>query len=275
MARKDIKKILNKLYHEYNTKACLCFDPLFFVNQFKRKEDLEITGIVASSLAYGNVHQIKKNVQKVLHMIGRSPYEFVTAFHPVGWKDYFGDFRYRFNEGLDLANLIFFMKQMIDISGSIENFFMNDYSSQRGIGNAIDSFSKRALSLPRVEDIVNRTGRPNWKRGYGGVEFFFSSPSNGSACKRINLFLRWMVRKDNLDLGIWKDIDKSMLIIPLDIHIASISKSLGWTKRKHPSWKMAVEVTEALKKFDPFDPVKYDFALCHNGMQGKENRLCC
>jgi uncharacterized protein (TIGR02757 family) len=98
----------------------------------------------------------------------------------------------------------------------------------------------------------------------------FPIPEKGSACKRMNLFLRWMVRKDELDFGLWNKIPKNKLIIPVDIHIAKICKQLKLTKHKNANWKMAEEITENLKKFDPYDPVKYDFALCHNGMRKME-----
>jgi uncharacterized protein (TIGR02757 family) len=101
-----------------------------------------------------------------------------------------------------------------------------------------------------------------------GLTQFFSSPVNGSACKRANLFLRWMVRDRDIDFGIWKKIPKNKLVIPLDTHIAKISRCLGFTKRKTQDWKMALEVTHALKKLDPEDPLKYDFALCHHGISG-------
>ena len=100
-----------------------------------------------------------------------------------------------------------------------------------------------------------------------GSKFMFPVPEKGSACKRMNLFLRWMVRKDDLDFGLWREIHTSKLVIPVDTHVARISRSLRLTKRKNVSWKMAEEITEKLKKFDPEDPVKYDFAICHIGMR--------
>jgi uncharacterized protein (TIGR02757 family) len=264
MTQEDLKGILNKLYEKYNSKAYLCSDPLCFVWDFKKKEDREIVGLVASSLAYGHVQQIKCNVQRILKVLGPHPADFVIRFHPEKWERHLAGFKHRFNTGHDLANLFYFMKQMIDQAGSIEGFFMEGYSSNKDMEHALSSFSKRALVLKRIEDVILQRSRRAGRKRCAGIEFFFSSPVNGSACKRMNLFLRWMVRKDNLDLGIWEDIDKSLLIIPLDTHIANISRRLGWTSRKNPSWKMALDITGALKRIDPKDPVKYDFALCHN-----------
>jgi len=101
-----------------------------------------------------------------------------------------------------------------------------------------------------------------------GMTQFFPSPAKGSACKRINLFLRWMVRDKDIDFGLWRSIPANRLVIPLDIHIARISRCLGFTKRASADWKAAIEITEALKKLDPADPLKYDFALCHHGISG-------
>jgi uncharacterized protein (TIGR02757 family) len=112
-----------------------------------------------------------------------------------------------------------------------------------------------------------------------GLLQFFPSPAQGSACKRVNLFLRWMIRDRDIDLGIWRDIPKNKLVIPLDTHIARISRCLGFTSRNSQDWKMALEITGALKRFDPEDPLKYDFALCHHGIsgvcKGRDNRAAC
>ena len=116
------------------------------------------------------------------------------------------------------------------------------------------------------KDSPSPCGRGRW--GGGGLIQFFPSPSKGSACKRMNLFLRWMIRKRDIDFGIWKGIPENKLIIPLDTHIAKISRCLGFTKRRSQDWKMAVEITDALKKLDPDDPLKYDFAMCHYGISG-------
>lgn len=270
MRKEALKRVLNKLYEKYNSKTYLCSDPLCFVWNYKKKEDREIVGLLASSLAYGHVQQIKSNVQRILNILGPNPSHFVTHFKPETWEIHLSAFKHRFNTGRDFANLLFFMKQMIIQAGSIEGFFMKGYSPQKGMEHALNSFSKRALVLKRIEDAAFQAGRSAGGKKSAGVEFFFPSPANGSACKRMNLYLRWMVRKDNLDLGIWRDIDKSLLVVPLDTHIAEISRRLRWTARKNPSWRMAMDVTESLRGLDSGDPVKYDFALCHNDMLGKE-----
>ncbi|MDR7513161.1 MAG: DUF2400 family protein, partial [Armatimonadota bacterium] len=125
---------------------------------------------------------------------------------------------------------------------------------------AIESFSLRALAAT-----------PPWarRRGRPGVQFFFPRPSSGSGCKRINLFLRWMVRRDAVDLGVWRAIPPSKLVIPLDTHVIRVGQCLGLTRYRTPGWRMAAEITRSLRQCDPADPVKYDFALCRLGMSGE------
>ena len=267
MGGHDHGRLLESLYVQYNSKRHLSDDPLFFVQMFREREDIEIAALLSSSLAYGNVRTIGQSVQKVLCAMQPSPYWFVRSFHPEEWEHRFGSFRHRFSSGEDIANLLYFMKQIMEGWGSIEHFFMEGYDPGNGIEKALASFSERTLHLDRVEvprDAQGREGTSSFRcRKSNSVAFFFPSPESGSACKRLNLFLRWMVRKDNLDLGLWTRISKSELVIPVDTHIAEAAQRFGFTRRKNPSWEMALEITEALKRFDSDDPVKYDFALCH------------
>ncbi|MEW5807580.1 MAG: TIGR02757 family protein [Acidobacteriota bacterium] len=263
MKREKLKEYLDELYRRYNRKSYLDSDPLMFVHQYRCREEMEIAALIASSLSYGNIKMIKKNVATVLNAMNPSPLRFLLKFEPYKWKALFGNFRHRFNDGEDVANLIFFAKQMIEQHGSVEAFFMQGYDPLSDMKCAIDSFSRRALLLKRVASSSGMIGSRKSRKKYGGVIFFFPSPSDGSPCKRLNLFLRWMIRKDRLDLGLWKGVARSQLVIPLDIHVVAAAQKLGLTRRENPSWHMAVEITETLKMIDPEDPVKYDFALCH------------
>ncbi len=264
MPDKELKKYLDSLYRTFDIKF-LSSDPLMFVHRFKEREDREIVGLIASSLAYGRVEGIKKSIEKVLAVMGKSPYHFTMRFNPEKEAGRFSGFVHRFNRGEDIACLIYFARQMIEECGSIGRFFIKDYSAEdRNIKTALISFSERALGL-ETQGIYGR-GLPKEAR----VRFFFPTPADGSPCKRLNLYLRWMVRAgDRLDLGLWKEVDPSRLIIPLDTHIARISKNIGLTNRSTPDWKMAEEITEALKRLDPADPVKYDFAICRLGILDK------
>lgn len=265
---KNLKTHLNRLYAAFDLKF-LSPDPLEFVHKFKRPEDREIVGLIASSLAYGRVQKILSSIQSVLERMGSQPCKFVINFNPKTDAKIFNGFIHRFNRGADIACLIYFAKQMIEKNGSIARFFLKGYNQKdANIKNGLISFSQRTLSLDSsaiYSDMASAGKRCLPKNA--GVRFFFPSPNDGSPCKRLNLYLRWMVRNgDDLDFGLWKDIDPSKLVIPLDTHIARISHNIGLTKRKTPDWKMAEEITENLKKLDPQDPIKYDFALCRLGI---------
>ncbi|MCK4395712.1 TIGR02757 family protein, partial [candidate division WOR-3 bacterium] len=164
---------------------------------------------------------------------------------------------HRFIKGNDISCLVNTLHFVLKEYGSIENLFMQYFTKENNLRKSLEVFTKN------IREIYSRNNSDFCERT---LRFMLPSPEKGSACKRMNLFLRWMVRKDEIDLGIWKGIKKNELIIPLDTHIARISKSLGFTKRKTLGWNMASEITENLKKFDPLDPLKYDFALTRIGM---------
>lgn len=275
MNKKELKDRLEELYRTFDI-AFLETDPLCFVHRYPDARDREIVGLVSSSLAYGRVDIIKKNVGTVLKAMGKSPYRFTAAFDPERDGAAFRGFVHRFNRDKDISCLVYFMKQMIREAGSIGGFFLKGYGIEdRNVKGALISFSERALAL----DSGPVYGKKRLPKG-AGVRFFFPSPADGSPCKRLNLYLRWMVRRgDRLDFGQWKDVDPAKLVIPLDTHIARISKNIGLTKRANPGWKMAEEITEALKELDPKDPVKYDFALCRLGIldkcpRGRDSSKC-
>lgn len=253
---------LDNLYKTYG-KAYLTTDPLMFVHRYKTAADREIVGLIATSLAYGRVDGIKRSVEAILAAMGRSPYDFTMSFAPRKDKERFAGFIHRFNKAEDVRCLIHFIRQMFKADGSINNFFMKGYSKDAiDIKENLAAFSKNALSLD-TGGIYGSKKLPQ----KAGIRFFFPSPNDGSPCKRLNLYLRWMVRRgDGLDLGIWKGIDPSKLIIPLDTHIARISRNIGLTRRAAADWKMAAEITANLRRFDAADPVKYDFAICRLGI---------
>ncbi|MBI5599795.1 MAG: TIGR02757 family protein [Deltaproteobacteria bacterium] len=262
MDLKKLKTRLERLYRTYD-RTFLSSDPLWFVHRFKTDRDREIAGLISSSLAYGRVEGIKKSVGRVLDVMDWRPHAFTMGFVPRRRKRAFPDFTHRFNSGSDVACLIYFARQMIAECGSIGGFFLEGYSPEdKNIKNSLSSFSKRALDLD-CGGIYGSKKLP----ARAGVRFFFPSPEAGSPCKRLNLYLRWMVRRgDSLDLGIWKEVAPSQLVIPLDTHVARISRHIGLTARKSPDWLMAEEITDNLKRLDPFDPVRYDFAISRLGI---------
>jgi uncharacterized protein (TIGR02757 family) len=259
---KNLKSILDKFYLEYDFRERLLHDPIEFPHRYKNPRDIEVSAFIASSLAYGKVELFKPVVEKILSGMGTNPYEFILEFRPKKHAGYFEGIKYRFNENEDLIGLIFILHMLLSRYTSLENAFMQFYrTGSPDIKEGLSGFVAALLAI-NTSPVYGKDVRP------AGLRQLFSSPVNGSACKRANLFLRWMVRDRDIDFGIWKAVPKNRLIIPLDTHIARISRCLGFTDRKSQDWKTAAEITEALKRIDPEDPLKYDFALCHHGISG-------
>jgi uncharacterized protein (TIGR02757 family) len=268
-----LKNILDKFYREYDFQERMRHDPIEFPHRYKEPRDIEVSGFIASSLAYGRVDLFKPVLEKILPAMGRSPYEFLLNFDINKKRKLFQGINYRFNKNEDILCLIFILHKILTKYSSLENLFMKFYIPEAlNIREALEGFVEAMLNTD-TSAVYGKNIKP------GGLLQFFSSPRNGSACKRANLFLRWAIRDRDIDFGIWKGIPKNKLVIPLDTHIAKISRCLGFTSRMSQDWKTAVEITEALKKFDPEDPLKYDFALCHHGISGvckgkRENKAC-
>lgn len=251
----NLKETLDHHYKAFD-KSQIVPDPLQFLHLFEKEEDIELMGFIASVFAYGNVTQIINTLNKFNSIVKSKPYNFIRNYRTSNNNLLIHRF-YSFKDVNDLFVLI--KKTLIDY-GSLKNLFLTFYNPESvNLKNTISGFS---------EYFINEQKKLNKKRDLSlGFKFMFPLPELGSACKRMNLFLRWMVRKDELDFGLWKEIPARKLVIPVDTHIAKISRQLKLTQRKNVSWKMAEEITEKLKKFDPDDPVKYDFALCHIGMR--------
>ena len=262
-SRAQLKTLLDELYHRYSRPVFLSTSALSIPHQYRRLEDREIAAFVTASLAYGNVKQIHHSANAALEAMGDSPARFIRRFAPARDSARFRHVVHRFNTGLDLAVLCHLLHQAIAAAGSLQAFFLKGYDpAHEDIEPALTSFVERMLSLD-VSPFYPSSSLP----AKTGARFFFPSPAQGSACKRLNLFLRWMVRRgDEIDFGIWTDVSPGKLIVPLDTHVARIARQLGLTKIKQPNWRMAKEVTGRLRAFDPDDPVKYDFALCRLGV---------
>ncbi len=253
------KALRQKLEYHYRAfdRSKLEPDPLQFPHLFRDEKDIEVTAFIASVFAYGNVKQINNSLQKFIELSANNPFLFIENFSaPKFRKDF--SLIHRFYSAGDIVQFLYLLNLAYDEFGSLKNLFLNGYNpSDENIKNGITNFN-----LHFINKVKKKFGEPS-----RGLSFMFPLPYKGSACKRMNLFLRWMVRKDELDFGLWKEISTSKLIIPVDTHVARICKQLKLTKRKNVSWNMAEEITENLKKFDPDDPVKYDFAICHIGMR--------
>lgn len=262
MNSENLKSTLDALY-ETRSQSHLANDPLSFCHRFRAPADQEIAGLIASAFAYGNVKIIIRNLEFIFSRIGPSPRSFARNFDPREGKELFFGFKHRFNGSGDLCALLLAIRTMIEEADSIEAFFLAGFDrSDSDITNALNRFTASILSF----DYSSVFGTPSPPDG-SYFSFLFPSPASGSACKRLCMYLRWMIRPaDGIDLGIWKNIQPSKLVIPVDAHIQRICSLLGFTYRKQADWKMAQEITAALRKFAPDDPVKYDFSICHLGI---------
>ncbi|MCP4161909.1 MAG: TIGR02757 family protein [Deltaproteobacteria bacterium] len=246
---KKIKSKLDEIYKKYNKKEFIHPDPLEFLNKYEDVRDREIVGLIASSLAFGRVAQILLKTKVVLDILGDKPSIYLKNTTRKKIKADFKGYQYRFVNDNHMISLLITLKKIIKEYGDIYSCFVNGFSkNDETLIPALDNFSKEL-------DLF----------GYdGGI--LIPYPSKGSACKKFNLFLRWMVRSDDVDPGGW-DFPKSKLVIPLDTHMMRFASDLGFTKRKQANLKTALEITEKFRKINHRDPVKYDFALTRYGIR--------
>jgi uncharacterized protein (TIGR02757 family) len=195
-------------------------------------------------------------------VLGPRPAAFVRQFDPDRDGTDLRRLVHRWTRGDDFVGLVWIVRELIAQAGSLERSFASGLDpSAADVEGALEAFSGRARALD-LRPVYGRRPRTP------GAHYFFSRPSTGSACKRLNLFLRWMVRKDEVDPGGWTSVPTRQLVVPLDTHTIRVGKCLRLTRRATPGWKMAAEITAALRACDPEDPVRYDFALCHLSMMG-------
>lgn len=250
---------LEGLYQDYNREESAT-DPVHLVRPYEDPADREIAAFCAAALAFGRVASVINSITTLLKIMGPSPVAYVGRFDPAAPHPELRAMVHRWTRGVDLVALLWILRQMLDEAGSIEGFFVKGYApDHEDVGPALDSFSTRALAL----DLRKAYGRVP-KRA--GVCYFFPRPSAGSGCKRLNLFLRWMIRRDEIDLGVWTRVPASKLVVPLDTHIIRLGKCLRLTRYTSAGWKMAADITASLRTLDPDDPVRFDFSLCHVGM---------
>lgn len=253
----QLKNILERLYEKYNRRELISPDPLQFSYRYSNPADIEIASFLASALAYGRVQQIEKSLNNLLGRMGESPYEFVIHFDKKKRKS-LKDFKHRFTTGSDISDLLTLFKLVIKKNGTIERHFARGYNPDDN--NIIPALTKFCSSLLDIyaDGHNGQTTR--------GLRYLLVSPEGGSTCKRLNLFLRWMVRDDDVDTGLWKTVDKSKLIVPVDVHMGRLCKILGLYNRHTVSLRTALEITESFVEIEPSDPVKYDFALSRIGI---------
>jgi uncharacterized protein (TIGR02757 family) len=262
-ARADLlRPLLDGFLAESDPRARLPNDPVELVHRYGERTDIEVAGLLCSSLAYGRVDLFKPQLERLLAWMGPSPAGFCREFGPT--TELFGlrDFVYRFNLGADIACLWFACGEALNEFGTLGQLFERSLAEAGGdLRGGMQGF----VGWLRNRDfgwIAKRLGPPR------ALDHLLPRPEQGGACKRLNLYLRWMVRgPDPIDFGIWPT-SPSRLMVPLDTHLARVARNLGFTARRDLSWRTAEEITRSLRLLDPLDPVKYDFALCHHGMSG-------
>ncbi|MFH2063934.1 MAG: TIGR02757 family protein [Pseudomonadota bacterium] len=250
MQRQNNRMMLENLYRQINRREYVSPDPLQFLYAYRNVRDREIVGLIASCLAYGRVAQILKSVEGILEVMGPSPYRFLERETHQSLVRTFSGFKHRFADGKHLAALLSGIKNTIARFGSLNACFHKGYAENQD--NTIAGMGFLADNL---------------MQGGHDPGHLVPLPDRGSACKRMNLFLRWMVRKDDVDPGGWKGIPASGLIVPLDTHMHRMGIMLGYTDRKQANMITAMEITDGFRKIMPRDPVRYDFALTRLGIR--------
>ncbi|MBQ7593559.1 MAG: TIGR02757 family protein [Synergistaceae bacterium] len=259
-----LKAFLEGLYYTYQRRELINPDPLHFLYDYEDVRDLEIVGLVASSLAYGRVSQIMKSVEKVLACLTKEPHKFLLE------NDNFNivpaNFKHRFTTSYDMNNLLKNIAEILREYNSLENFMSECMkSSNDEMSGGLIYFHER---LFRALDKFSGRLMRNKKEGSFSL---VTSPSDGSACKRLFLFLKWLVRHDDVDPGGWEVLMPRDLIVPTDTHMHNIAMKLGFTKRKNADLRCAVEITEGFREINPEDPAKYDFVLTRFGIRAGLN----
>jgi len=256
-----MKAAFDALYASFNHPDS-AFDPIQVVRRYERLDDREVVAFVAAGLAFGRVASVVQSIESVCRVMGPTPGAFVRSFDPRRDGAPLRAIVHRWTRGPDFIALLWILRSLIEEHGSLERSFASGVDPEaRDVGPALERFSAAARAVDLRPAYGRRPRAP-------GVYYFFSRPSTGSACKRLNLFLRWMVRRDAVDPGGWSEVPARQLVVPLDTHTIRVGRCLRLTRRRTPGWKMAVDITQALRAIDPEDPVRYDFALCHLSMMG-------
>jgi uncharacterized protein (TIGR02757 family) len=247
----QIVELLEEKYLKFNQREFIENDPISIPHRFEKKQDIEISGFFAAILAWGQRKTIIKNCDSLLEKMDDAPYDYVLNATARDLKK-LENFVHRTFNSVDLLYFISFLNQHFQKFDSLEDAFIR--SEVKSVKDNLIAFNTYFFSL---DDFPIRTKK------------HISSPSRHSACKRLNMFLRWMVRKDiiGVDFGLWEKIPTSTLICPCDIHVEKTAKILRLTNRKKADWEMAAEITCNLKKIDPIDPVRFDFALFGLGVE--------
>ena len=255
MNKTELKAFLEGMYYVYARREIINPDPLYFLYSYHDVRDIEIAGLIASSLAYGRVAQIMKSVERVLACLGDEPHKFLMNNERFDLVP--DNFKHRFTTAYDMNNFISNISEVIREYKSIEGFMGKCLNASDGnIFSCLDKFSAR-LSMNRKPESFS----------------LVTAPKDGSACKRLFLYLKWLVRHDDVDPGGWEVLRPCDLIVPTDTHMHRISIQLGLTSRKSADLKCAIEITNGFKEICPEDPTRYDFALTRLGIRNLQRGM--
>jgi len=259
---RQLKEELDQLLLHYNNGGFIAADPISIPHRFSKKQDIEIAGFFAAIFAWGNRTTIINKCNELMSLMDNAPYKFISQHKEKDLKRFLL-FKHRTFNATDLLHFIRLLRHHYENDNSAESTLETAFSKglhqkDETVENALKSFHDYFFSL---EDSPGRTKK------------HISTPTNNSSCKRLNMFLRWMVRKDEagVDFGIWTTIKPNQLVCPLDVHVQRVALRLGLITSEKSDWKTAVELTNNLKKLDPKDPVKYDIALFSMGVKQKIN----
>jgi uncharacterized protein (TIGR02757 family) len=250
----ELSDFLNRKVAEYNRPEFIPGDPVAIPHMFRKKQDIEISGFFAATFAWGIRATIIAKSKELMHLMDMAPYDFIVNHQPQDLKAFL-HFKHRTFNTTDLLYFIHFLKDFYSKAKTLEELFFNRYSlsTTNPVEAGLNNLYSRFFAL---EDAPARTRK------------HIACPARNSSCKRLNMFLRWMVRNDGagVDFGIWKRITPAQLICPVDLHVARVAQRFNLLDRKQVDWESALLLTNELKKLDPADPVKYDFALFSLGI---------
>jgi uncharacterized protein (TIGR02757 family) len=268
-----LREPLERLYREFNYGPRIARDAIQFPLRYADPRDREIVALLTACLAYGRVDLFSRELEKLLAVMGSAPAAFVAGFDPSRDGCRFGTFRYRFNRPRDIVAFCVAARGLLARYGTLEKCFLSGDGDGRGpIAPALDRFARAFLEA----DVRALFPRRRLSRGY---RHLFPRATGGGPCKRFHLFLRWMVRREAPDFGLWTSVAPARLLMPVDTHVENMSRAIGLTRRRSRTWRMAEEITARLAEIDPTDPVKFDFALCHKRMSGdcrdRRDRVVC
>jgi uncharacterized protein (TIGR02757 family) len=261
-----LRLLLDGLTDRIDREIRIEFDPVELPRRYPDPGDAEVAGLVASCFAYGRADLFKPMVERILAAMGPHPARFAEAFAAAPRRAAFPFALYRFNRPADAAALVAAIGHVRSkhrsLGARFEVLYFEAGGGTAALRLALERFARELREAPPVAALLRG-------RGQRGLLHLLPDAGGSGACKRLNLYLRWMVRgPDGVDLGIWRGVPRAALLIPLDTHLLRIGRHLGLTGRKDASWRTAEEITAALREVDPADPVRFDFPLCHLGMSG-------